>query len=229
MQLYALDNHRPILAHHAKKGVLYRCPECLNFLQLRGGPHRQIHFYHLKSHRLCRQHQKSLTHLQVQWTIQSLLPQEEATLEHSFPPIGRIADICWENRNMIFEVQCSPISLEEAKNRCKDYKRIGLTPIWILHDRRYFNKKRMSAAESYLRKEELCFFTNIDEKGRGVIYDQQEFCQRGLRLFRGVKAKVDLYAPMKIPPFENSPLKQRERFSLLRLYRIFFHLILENV
>src|SRR5271156_2123508 len=37
----------PITASHAIKRKRYRCPECAAIVQLRSGPHRQAHFYHL--------------------------------------------------------------------------------------------------------------------------------------------------------------------------------------
>jgi competence protein CoiA len=226
MQLFALENQSPILACHAKKEKVYRCPECLNPLKVRGGPHRHTHFYHLKNHASCRQHQKSLTHLQVQWAVQSSL-SEEATLEEPFPQIGRIADVAWKSGKIIFEIQCSPISLEEVENRCRDYESLGFTCVWILHDRR-FNRRKMSAAETFLRKR-LCFFTDIDARGSGMIYDQQESCRGALRVFRGPPIQVDLKAPKKIEPLLHTVQKRPQKFSLLRLYRIFFNSILENI
>ncbi|HEY5259018.1 MAG TPA: competence protein CoiA family protein, partial [Rhabdochlamydiaceae bacterium] len=74
MQLYALEEERPILAHEAKKQKNYRCPECLSPLRLREGPRRQAHFYHLKTQTLCRLHHKSLVHLRLQLILNRRLP-----------------------------------------------------------------------------------------------------------------------------------------------------------
>ena len=59
MQLYALDQNQPILASKAEKSKDYICPECLSAVRIRGGPSRQIHFYHLSLPKQCRQHEKS--------------------------------------------------------------------------------------------------------------------------------------------------------------------------
>ena len=226
MQFYALEDNQAILASEAKKGKIYSCPECFNPLRVRSGPHRQPHFYHLKKIILCRQHQKTLAHLNVQWAIAELLPPLEGILEKAFPQIGRIADVAWENKKMIFEVQYSPISLEEAQNRCRDYEKLGLIPIWVLHDRR-FNKRSLSAAENFLRQR-LCFFTNIDEEGKGLIYDQQELIVGYKRVSRGPPLKVDLQNPKKLPALPQPP-KPKNRFSLLRIYQALFRLVLEKI
>lgn len=226
VQYYALEKEAPILAINAKKGIIYSCPECHHPIRLRSGPHRQPHFYHLARHSQCRQNQKSLLHLQVQNIISSLLPKTEASLEKSFPIIHRIADVAWEKRGMIFEIQCSPISLEEASNRCKDYESIGLQLIWILHDKR-FNRRKLSAAEHFLRSRH-CYFTNINEKGEGEIYDQEEICKGYKRVFKGAKHSIDLLNPIRLPK-KITPVLQKKRFSFVKFYRALLHLFLESI
>ena len=244
MQFYALDGNEPILASLSQKQKDYRCPECDSIVRVRSGPHRQIHFYHTKTKRLCRQHKKSLTHLNIQWLLQSILSPQNAFLEHRFPEIGRIADVFWKEAGIVFEVQCSPISLKEAQERCSDYRSLGLIPVWILFDRRY-NRTFCSAAEVYLR-EEVCYFTN----GKGFFYDQKEVIKRARRIFRSPPLKVFLNQPLLDPRFHFTgdcihrfgiekleELKKTfatpRRFSLLhfvkRIYRSFFHMLLENV
>jgi competence protein CoiA len=196
VHFYALKDQSPVFVTSAVKGQDYRCPECLGSVRIRGGWHRQIHFYHLKKPLLCQQHRKSLAHLQAQRFIHSLLPEGEGALEKSFPSIGRIADVAWIKRKIIFEIQCSPISLEEAKNRSEDYRKMGFTPVWILHDRR-FNRNRLSAAEHFLRKRE-CYFTNIDERGMGMIYDQEERYRENRRLFRGPPLRIHVGLPITV-------------------------------
>ncbi|HEY5260012.1 MAG TPA: competence protein CoiA family protein, partial [Rhabdochlamydiaceae bacterium] len=111
------------------------------------------------------------------------------------PQIGRITDVSWENEKMIFEIQCSPISLKEAKERCSDYKRLGLNVIWILHDRQ-FNKKTVGEAEAFLRTQ-ACYFVS----DREIFYDQFDIVQGVRRLFKGPPLPIDLmrYFPQKDP------------------------------
>ncbi len=101
------------------------------------------------------QYGKSLSHLQIQLHLKALEPQ--LILEKKIE--NRIADAVWEEKKIVFEIQFSPISLEEVQNRCRDYQRLGYTPIWILHDRR-FNRPWMSPAEEYLRTHATTFFTD---------------------------------------------------------------------
>jgi competence protein CoiA len=187
MQLYALDKSTLVLASHAVRDRSYLCPECHGFVRIRGGGRRQIHFYHARRPASCRQHGKSLAHLQIQLHLKSLIPS--LTLEKRFE--SRIADACWKEEKIVFEVQCSPITLQEAKTRCNDYLKLGLTPVWILHDRRY-NRFRLTPAEEYLRSQTTTFYTD----GRS-IYDQFDVCQNLRRVFRGPKILVNPALPQK--------------------------------
>lgn len=185
MQLYALDHSTLVLASRAVRDRSYLCPECHGFVRIRGGGRRQIHFYHARRPASCRQHGKSLAHLQIQLHLKSLITSLE--LEKRFE--NRIADACWAQEKIVFEVQCSPISLQEVKSRCEDYLKLGFTPVWILHDRRY-NRFKTSPAEEYLRTHTATFYTD----GR-TVYDQFDVCQNLKRVFRGPKIPVNLTLP----------------------------------
>lgn len=200
MQFYAWDGKNQVFASEAQRGKNYRCPECLNPLRPRSGPHRQPHFYHLQKHPLCRQHKKSLTHLQIQLHLQQLLPSNESSLERPFPKIGRIGDVVWETRKIVFEIQCSPITLKEAQERCRDYRAAGFEIVWVLHKNR-FNRRNLSAAEAFLRGS-TCYFTDMDAKGNGEIFDQFDLCLGIKRVFKGISLKVDLSQPSLPPPFD---------------------------
>lgn len=225
MQYFALEKESLLVASDAVKGNLYSCPECSSVLRVRSGPHRQPHFYHVRRPLSCRQHEKSLTHLQVQKVICEKLPPNEGWLEHSFSAIKRIADVAWLPKNIIFEIQCSPISLEEVQGRCQDYESLGIVPIWILHDQRY-NQKKLTAAEHYLRTR-LCFFTNIDENGEGEFYDQEEYTQNYRRIFKGRKIPIDIRDPKCVP--KRIMHSQKSKFSFSRFYGTLLHMLLESV
>lgn len=242
MQFYALDNGHPTLAAFAEKQKRYQCPECGNSVRVRGGPHRQIHFYHVQTTHLCRQHKKTLTHLEIQWLLQSFISQKEVVLEHRFPEIGRIADLYWAKEEIVFEIQCSPISLEEVKNRCHDYESLGITPIWILYDQR-FNRRYCSAAEAFLRNRG-CYFSD----GKGFFYDQLDLYQGAKRVYQGPRLSVYLNAPQRDPMLHfqgdrtarglvlqdifPTTLHSKQKKSVFqhvkRIYKSFFHLLLEN-
>ena len=189
MQLYALDNSSLVLAANAARDRAYFCPECRGVVRIRGGGRRQTHFYHTRRPASCRQHGKSLAHLQIQLHLKSQIP----TLELEKKLENRIADAHWPEEKIVFEIQCSPISLETAKARCLDYFQQGLTPVWVLHDRRY-NRFRLSEAEEYLRKSTTTFFTDGT-----TFYDQFDVSVNLRRVYRGDKIGVDLSQPQKKP------------------------------
>ncbi len=183
MQLFALDNKgRSIFANHALKQTDYSCSECGSIVRLRGGIHRQKHFYHLMPPQDCRQHGKGLIHLQVQMYLLKLFPEGECRLEERFHEISRIADVAWASKNIVFEIQCAAISAEEVLKRNADYEKAGWKVIWILHDHRY-NHHRLTAAEHVLKHSPLPFyFTNINQSGVGRIYDQFDLHHKGFRI-----------------------------------------------
>ena len=103
MPRYALDeNNRIIDARDADLFRRYRCLECQNPLQKRSGPHRQAHFYHLQTVRQCRLHSQSADHLILQTEIQQIIPSID--IERPFKKILRIADLCWEEKKIVFEI-----------------------------------------------------------------------------------------------------------------------------
>lgn len=198
MQLYALENDTLIVCQKAKKGKDYFCPECSAIVRLKRGKRRQSHFFHLKSNSACHLAQKGEPHLRLQEFLEKLLHHEGAELEKQFPSIGRIADVACSNTKKIFEIQCSPISLEEAQNRSQDYQSLGYQVIWILHDKKY-NRRSVSLAEQYLRATTTTYFSNMDGAGRGKIYDQFELIANHRRRKKSLPLIVNLQKFLSIP------------------------------
>lgn len=191
MQLYAFDQDGQLIsALQALRQTNYHCLECQQIVRLRGGPQRQRHFYHLEPTPFCRQHQKGVIHLQLQSYFLQRLPLGDCQLECSFPSIQRIADVAWLSQKMIFEIQYSPITAEEVLARNRDYQRLGWRVVWILHDHRY-NQIRLSTAEVALRSSPH-FFSNMDHLGSGIIYDQFDICEKGLRQKRLPPLPIDI-------------------------------------
>lgn len=171
-----------ILAKEANKRQAYQCLECGRKVRLRGGMHRQLHFYHVEPIDTCRQHQKGMVHLQVQLYFYYLLGEEDCLLEHHMPEINRIADVAWLSEKIVFEIQYSSISAQEVRERNQDYLSQGWKVVWILHDRR-FNQPRYTAAEEWLR-DSPHYYTNMDQHGQGIIYDQFDHLQKGWRRYK---------------------------------------------
>jgi competence protein CoiA len=191
MQLYAFDeNNQFIHARQALKQKKYYCIECQEIVHLRGGPSRQIHFYHIDPTPLCRQSQKTASHLQLQIYLVHQFSSDDSQLEYRFPTIQRIADVAWFSKKIVFEIQYSPISAEEVAARTHDYTQIGWHIVWILHDHLY-NKNRLSAAEAILSTIPH-FFTNMNSQGQGMIYDQFQICQERTRRVRFAPLPIDI-------------------------------------
>ncbi|HSW72853.1 MAG TPA: competence protein CoiA family protein [Chlamydiales bacterium] len=189
MQIYALGDKGNLAIHEAVKGEDYLCPGCGEVVRARKGKIKQPHFYHIKKNRVCREANKSLAHLQMQEYLLKTLPKNEAEMEHTFPQIQRIADVFWKEQKIVFEIQCSPISIEEAQKRNLDYGSLGLTVIWLLHDR-IFNKKKCKESELFLRKEGAYYFSLWKEVR---IYDQWERLKGAFRVFRGMPLQVAIH------------------------------------
>jgi competence protein CoiA len=191
MQFYALNHKGQIInAKQAQKHCDYICTECGTLLRIRSGEHRQTHFYHLESIRTCSLRKKGMVHLQLQNYLFNLLPVNDCHLEHRFSEIKRIADVVWISKKIVFEIQCSPISSLEISQRNLDYKSLGWSVVWILHDKR-FNKEVLSTAERGLH-DTLYYFSNMNAFGEGVIYDQFEIVEKNRRIRRLGALKVNL-------------------------------------
>jgi competence protein CoiA len=194
MQICALSSDNSLVfAKNANRHQDYQCLECKEKVRLRRGLHRQAHFYHCQPNRLCRQHAKGMPHLMVQHFLKNILPEEEAEIECSFSSIGRIADVAWHPKRLIYEIQCSPITAEEVKARNQSYASIGYQVVWIFHDERY-NQYRLTSAESSLI-DQPHYFTDMDALGEGKIYDQPSTILNGKRVGRLPTLSIDPSTP----------------------------------
>lgn len=214
MQLYALDQEqKPIFALRAQKHQDYYCSECLGVVRLRSGMHRRPHFFHLTHNINCNQSGKSMSHLQVQYFFLRQLPENDCFIEYRFPTINRIADVFWKSQGIVFEIQCSFITATEIENRCKAYESLGLSVVWVLHDKS-FNQKRISAAEMYL-KNSPHYFTNMNAEGDGIIYDQLGILNRGQKIKCLLPLEIDVREKKLIPEFSRPILGENLKGRLL--------------
>lgn len=187
MQIFALDkNFHPVEAAHALKGTDYTCVECQNPLRVRKGPLLIAHYYHFKSSPSCSQEGKSLTHLKLQLALKKKLG---AKLEVFFPTIKRIADVVWEEKKIIFEIQISPLSGQEALDRINDYRSQGYEVVWLLYDRSY-NQLIVSDLEKTLATHPHYF---TDGK---IFYDQLSLIRKRTRLKKLFKREIELSQPI---------------------------------
>lgn len=165
--------------------------ECGSAVRLREGPFRHAHFYHIRKTPGCRQNGKGEIHIQLQIYINTLIP--ESKLECRFPEINRIADVAWHSEKIVFEIQCSPMSPDEMRDRYADYEKIGYRMVLILHDSRY-NQWRLSSMELMLGDRPY-YYTNKNESGYGIIYDQWNHHEKGLRKKSLPPLAIDLSKP----------------------------------
>ena len=196
MQWVAKDRTgRFVAAQQAGAGQDYFCLECGGVVRCRAGVLRRVHFFHLNRPASCRQAGKSAEHLQVQLFLKQSIGPASIQLERPFPSVARIADVCWEAEKLIFEVQCSPISAEEVRQRNADYGSEGYEVVWILHERS-FNQQVVRAAEHFLR-DLPHYYTDIDEEGRGGIYDQYSQYRGARRTFYSPRLEIESKSPKR--------------------------------
>lgn len=213
MQLYAQREDGVVVsAKSAERQTDYCCLECRGKVRVRSGAARRAHFFHLDPTPSCRQHQKGEIHLQLQYYFHAQLPEGDCALEHPFPEIGRIADVAWLSKKIVFEIQYSPISPEEVLARGRDYKSAGWQVVWILHDER-FNQGRLTFAERVLSASPH-YFTNFDDQGRGIIYDQFEKCSYEARLCRLPPLAIDVANVHEIQRDKKSVLQHLKRRAI---------------
>lgn len=209
MALYACGEDDLIYASDAEKGKEYGCLDCFGPVKVRRGSGKKgsfPHFYHLQPSPQCRLYSKSEDHLRAQIQIQKLFPPGIIQIERPFPEIGRVADLCWEKEKIIFEVQCSPVSLEEAQSRIRDYRTVGFRAVWLLDDKRY-NRRVLRPSEAFLRSHS-CYYINIKQGLTSLCYDQFEIHDGSRRLKRGRPLVIDLQRPSQIP----TAVWDKERF-----------------
>lgn len=173
---------------------------------------------------------KTFLHREAQRLLLQRLPPGEASLEQPFPEVQRIADLFWRPRRIVFEVQCSPISLQEAKRRQEDYTRCGCHLVWILAPSLFFTPTP-SPTERWMEQQLRYFFTVTGEKI--FIYDQLCQMTRRRRLVRSRPLRIDPLSPgllikqrvaLEAPIVPIQPWKQaREAIASL------FYLALESL
>lgn len=89
-------------------------------------------------------------HYCIAKAVKMQLANHDVSVEVRFTQINRIADLVWQQRKVIFEIQCSFIEPKEVLARIKDYESIGYDVIWLLDDAK-FNQTYLTKAEVLMR------------------------------------------------------------------------------
>ncbi len=202
MALYAVDDADLIHAGHAEPGKVYWCLDCFGPVKKRRGKKPFPHFYHLKPSPQCRLYSKTENHLLAQIQLQKFFPEGVLQIERPFIEIGRVADICWEQEKIVFEVQCSSLTEKEAEMRISDYRSTGYEVVWLLDDKRY-NRRVARPGEEYLRRHSA-YYLSIQRGLNSKYYDQFEIFARGLRVKKGNPMPVD-FRKIRLMPRKTFP------------------------
>lgn len=152
---------------------------------------------------------KSTEHFLIQQQICQLLPSQQIHLEWSFPAIKRRADVFWAKENIVFEIQCSPLTFEDIQQRSADYKRLALQVVWLF-DKRLFGAPRPSELMRNLGKYPHYFF---DERGffdRLVLFG----CRKAFFLEHDLKISLEKPQPMYSKKTRSLTLASRTQRSL---------------
>ena len=220
MSLYAYEEELLVNASDAKENHVYRCSNCQSRVKVRKGRFRVPHFYHLSRSPTCRLYSKSEDHMLAQLALQQLLPIGETVLEKPFIEISRVADLIWEKPKIAFEIQCSFLHLNEAKQRIIDYAKMGYQVVWILDDR-IFNRRKASPTEQYIRTYP-CYYATLRKQSFPTFYDQFEVFWKQERIKKGFRLQVQLQRPYPFPEKECSeqffPRQVLEKATKTQLY-----------
>lgn len=162
----AFFKDRIVQAKEARKEDLFTCPECLSPMKVKKGLYKRAHFYHFHPSS-CFHASKSKEHKAIQEYLKRLI--RGAQLEFPLKQIRRIADVIWPEVNIIFEVQCSAISLDHLMQRTKDYESLNYQVIWLFHLNRFNFKKINPHVRPFSNL--TYYFTDMNRFQKGYFYD----------------------------------------------------------
>lgn len=137
MLVGSLDGVR-ISAAVAERGPEYRCPECKALLILRKGRKVVHHFAHKPPTSCSWAKCETKAHLEAKQLVADALARRSISAQLEFGvdtlPGDRRADVmAWSPKGLqiAFELQHTPIGLDEIERRAISYARVGIAQIWI--------------------------------------------------------------------------------------------------
>ncbi len=163
MTLLALDKDDLLIEndHGIKKGEYY-CQYCKESLFFKKGRTRISHFSHYPSSE-CQMRKESYFHLISKYQLKKYLfeklnmdvyTEKRILINNGF----RIADIYIPFKNLIIEIQTSPITVQEWKNRERDYHRANYNTLWLFNYQIFFDKK---VNTGYYRQIEIIRYLSV--------------------------------------------------------------------
>lgn len=144
----SLQNDKKFLRKLSNERKLY-CPYCHANLIFHAGTQRIYHFKHYHSECTFETEPETVEHLMGKVTIYNWLkgfmvgryPSAIIETEYRIEETNQIADVYFEpkpNVLFVFEIQCSPMRIEEWKRRKQLYRNAGITDIWIFGTKNHF-------------------------------------------------------------------------------------------
>lgn len=181
-KLSSLQTGKEILKKLSNDRKLF-CPYCHANLIFHAGSQRIYHFKHHHSECTHETEPETIDHLMGKATIYNWLkgyivgkyPSAIIETEYRIEETNQIADVYFEpkpNIRFVFEIQCSPMQIEEWKRRRKLYRDAGIIDIWIFGTKNHFrfDKDREQVQYKSLQNE-------VNRKERHVYYWDAEMAK----------------------------------------------------
>lgn len=134
-----------------RKGEKFYCPECKGDVIVRAGPKVIPHFAHRTTSQCSHRGGEGAYHQRGKLLLFRWLQNQriQVTLEQYLPEIKQRPDLLIEigSKTIAIEYQCATIPIIEIRKRNEGYKRLNITPIWILGANLY---KRLSNHHLYV-------------------------------------------------------------------------------
>ncbi|MFX3673265.1 MAG: competence protein CoiA [Paenisporosarcina sp.] len=122
-----------------RKSMTFVCPQCENPVHLKIGQVMIPHFAHivLSNCLTSFSERESPTHLKGKLQLAEFFRNQEVEVfvESYLPKIVQRPDLLvhYKRKKFAIEFQCSVIPTQIMDNRSNGYRKIGITPIWLLH------------------------------------------------------------------------------------------------
>jgi competence CoiA-like predicted nuclease len=108
-------------------------------------------------------------HKKLQIFLKNEFTDTVVELEKPFSSICRIADVVFIKEKVVVEIQTSLLRISEMLERQEDYKKIGFSVIWLLHNEVFLNKNRPLVTRFFYNK--VAFGFSLGPKNRFIFYD----------------------------------------------------------
>jgi competence CoiA-like predicted nuclease len=123
------------------RGKDYRCMSCNGEMIVKAGHIVIPHFAHKANTTGCHLERETREHMLVKKLIYEQFNNNTFTCDVEVHIGDGIADAmisAGHDKNYAIEVQCSPMAVDEYERRNDNYRKNGMTPIWLFYANNYF-------------------------------------------------------------------------------------------